>query len=65
VKIEDWPNCPTLGCPWKVCVWADTGRCAQCSVALLGEAEVQRRYDATHTDERLNDDIDGIDPEDE
>jgi len=63
MKFEDWPNCPTPDCQFKVCVWAETGRCAKCSEAMLGKAEMDRRYAATHTDGYLNPDIEGIDAE--
>ena len=62
MRFKDWPNCPTPDCQFKVCTWAGTGRCSPCSKAKLGEVEMQRRYNATHTDGKLNADLEGIDP---
>jgi hypothetical protein len=46
--LDWWPNCSTPDCALKVCLWAGTGLCAKCSACLLGEAELEARYVATH-----------------
>jgi len=60
VKFEDWPNCPTPDCQFKVCMWAGTGLCAKCSEARIGKGEMDRRYADTHDDDGLKPDIEGI-----
>lgn len=65
MKFKDWPNCPTPDCQFKVCVWARTGLCAKCSDAMLGNAEMDRRYDETHTDGALNEDVEGVESPEE
>ena len=51
VDLDTWANCPTPDCQWKVCTWARTGVCCPCSVALVGQAEVDRRFTETHPDD--------------
>ncbi len=45
---EEWPNCAVPDCEHKRCCWAGTGFCYPCSERVLGKAEVERRYRATH-----------------
>jgi hypothetical protein len=42
-----WPNCATPDCEYKANRWAGLGLCTPCSTRVLGEVELQRRYDAT------------------
>lgn len=65
MRAQDWPNCPTPDCQWKVCLWGGTGRCAACSRAMLGAVEMDRRYADTHRDGTLNPEIEGITLDDE
>lgn len=46
--LKTWANCPTADCPNKVCRWAGEGMCAPCSKWIIGPAEMDRRYAATH-----------------
>lgn len=46
--LDDWPNCGTSDCQYKLCKWAGTGLCHPCSVKQLGYDEMQRRYVVTH-----------------
>jgi hypothetical protein len=45
--LDAWPNCAVPDCENKACRWAGTARCHPCSVRLVGEAEMDRRYFAT------------------
>jgi hypothetical protein len=49
---HEWPNCDTPDCEHKRCCWAGTGRCYPCSRRVLGKAEMDRRYNATHDAEQ-------------
>lgn len=54
---SEWPACPTPDCENNVCLWAATYLCHPCSVRLLGQDEMDRRYAATRlsaTDKRWN-----------
>jgi hypothetical protein len=48
-ELAAWADCLMEGCMAKVCRWAGTGRCYPHSVALVGQAEMDRRYQDTRT----------------
>jgi hypothetical protein len=47
VEADGWPMCPTPDCDAKVCLWGSTGYCFRCSVVLVGQLEMDRRYAVT------------------
>jgi hypothetical protein len=48
MELTDWPNCASIDCMHKACLWAGTGLCYPCSEQLLGKEEMKRRYEITH-----------------
>jgi hypothetical protein len=49
--LARWPNCPTVDCSNKVCLWMGTGLCHPCSVQVIGKAEADARYARTHPEQ--------------
>lgn len=48
LSLEEWPNCETPDCEYKVCLWARTNLCARCSQRVLGLDEFFRRFVIAH-----------------
>jgi len=49
-RILPWEMCETTGCPNCVCMWGSTSRCSPCEEAVVGRAEMDRRYKLTRCD---------------
>ena len=48
--LAAWPNCATVDCCNKRCLWSGTPLCFPCAVDALGADEMARTYNATHPD---------------
>lgn len=49
-----WPRCVAEGCTNRVCLWArELMRCFPCAEKLVGRAEIERLYSATHDGQKL------------
>lgn len=49
-RIFEWPLCETPDCSHNVCTWGSHTRCYPCEEAIVGKAEMDRRYKATRAD---------------
>lgn len=46
--LDAWPNCATPNCKNKVCTWGSDSLCYPHEERIVGKAEMDRRYNATH-----------------
>jgi len=42
--METWPNCATIDCSYKRCIWSLTDLCYKCAERALGHEVMRTRY---------------------
>ena len=47
-NLDEWPNCVTPDCQYKVCTWASDTHCFQCTKRLYGMEYMILMYNITH-----------------
>lgn len=43
-----WADCGVLNCPYKVCLWGSFNKCFPHEAALVGQDEMEVRFNMTH-----------------
>ena len=44
--METWPNCATIDCSNKRCIWSGTDLCYKCAEQVLGTRSMESLYHA-------------------